>query len=81
MTGWSWRAGGACRRREGGTRLTCPEYGRSRPMPSPHPLPGRDTSYWMATAPGPERPSLTEDIGVDVAVAVVASPGSAPRGN
>ncbi|GFH73747.1 hypothetical protein Sdia_45150 [Streptomyces diastaticus subsp. diastaticus] len=64
-----------------GTRLTCPEYGRSRPMPSPHPLPGRDTSYWMATAPGPERPSLTEDIGLDVAVAAVASPGSAPRGN
>ncbi|MDQ0292701.1 MULTISPECIES: hypothetical protein [Streptomyces] len=50
-------------------------------MPSPHPLPGRDTSYWMATAPGPERPSLTEDIEVDVAVAAVASPGSAPRGN
>ncbi|CAM5560632.1 hypothetical protein ACIPPN_23745 [Streptomyces diastaticus] len=50
-------------------------------MPSPHPLPGRDTSYWMATAPGPERPSLTEDIGLDVAVAAVASPGSAPRGN
>lgn len=37
-------------------------------MSAPHPLPGRDASYWMATAPGPERPPLTEDIEVDVAV-------------
>ncbi|MGW7500912.1 FAD-dependent oxidoreductase, partial [Streptomyces albidoflavus] len=37
-------------------------------MSAPHPLPGRDASYWMATAPGPERPPLTDDIEVDVAV-------------
>ncbi|MFD4987714.1 FAD-dependent oxidoreductase [Streptomyces sp. NPDC058374] len=37
-------------------------------MSAPPPLPGRDESYWMETAPGPERPPLAEDIEVDVAV-------------
>ncbi|MER6772518.1 FAD-dependent oxidoreductase [Streptomyces bacillaris] len=37
-------------------------------MTNPHPLPGQDRSFWLEGPDAPERPPLTEDIEVHVAV-------------